>query len=378
MPVTPSQYACWLPRERFQLLLGVIRAAGYRCVGPQVRDGAIVYDTLHAIEDLPQGVSDQQSPGGYQLGESGQQRFFDWANGPQALKPLLFTPREMLWRAQRDAEGRLQFESCTPDPHPIAVIGARACDLSALALLDRHFLHGPHPDEHYGARRARLFVVGVHCTHPASTCFCASTGDGPRCTYGYDLALAELDEGFVVQARSERGVDMLGRFPVEVRSDSPTKDQLRRVDAAVNAAAAAQQRALPGRDLSAALLDQLEHPRWQEVAGRCLACGNCTAVCPTCFCHAQSEAPALDGQSSEHYRSWDSCFTQGHSYIHGLTVRADTRSRYRQWLVHKLATWHEQYGRSGCVGCGRCITWCPVGIDLTQEAAALVAVPGDV
>ncbi len=375
MPVTTSQYACWLPRERFQLLLGVLRAAGYRCVGPKVRNGAIVFDTLRSVEELPLGVRDEQMPGSYRLRDSARQRFFDWANGPQALKPLLFTPRETLWRAHRDAAGRLAFEACMPEPHPIAVIGARGCDLSALALLDKHFLHGPYRDEHYAARRARLFVVGVHCTQPASTCFCASTGDGPRCTFGYDLALAELDEGFVVQARSERGVEMLGHFPVEVRSDSPTRDQLRRVDADVAAAAAAQQRRLPGRDLRAALLERLEHPRWQDVASRCLACGNCTAVCPTCFCHAQDEAPALGGETSEHYRSWDSCFTQGHSYIHGLTVRADTRTRYRQWLVHKLATWHEQYGRSGCVGCGRCVTWCPVGIDITEEAAALVADP---
>jgi Fe-S-cluster-containing hydrogenase component 2 len=125
--------------------------------------------------------------------------------------------------------------------------------------------------------------------------------------------------------------------------------------------------------LRAALFANLDHPRWEDVAARCLACANCTSVCPTCFCHGETEQPALDGTGSEHARQWDSCFTAGHSYIHGLTVRADRRARYRQWLTHKLGSWHEQYGRSGCVGCGRCIAWCPVGIDITEEANAIAS-----
>jgi ferredoxin len=136
-------------------------------------------------------------------------------------------------------------------------------------------------------------------------------------------------------------------------------------------AAEAQQRTLPGRDLQAPLFARLSHPQWQAIGERCLACGNCTAVCPTCFCHSEQEHPALDGGGSEHVREWDSCFTPGHSYIHGVVIRAETSQRYRQWLTHKLGSWHEQYGRSGCVGCGRCITWCPVGIDITEEVTTI-------
>jgi ferredoxin len=119
------------------------------------------------------------------------------------------------------------------------------------------------------------------------------------------------------------------------------------------------------------LLGSLEHEQWDKVAARCLACGNCTMVCPTCFCSKVDEVSDLLDQSVRRVQSWDSCFTSEHSYMNTGTVRKSTASRYRQWLTHKLATWHDQFGSSGCVGCGRCITWCPVGIDLTEEVAAL-------
>lgn len=122
------------------------------------------------------------------------------------------------------------------------------------------------------------------------------------------------------------------------------------------------------RDL---LFDNLDHPRWDEVASRCLACTNCTLVCPTCFCSTVEDTTDLTGGVAERWQTWDSCFTMDFSYIHGGSVRKTHRARYRQWLTHKLASWIDQFGTSGCVGCGRCITWCPVGIDLTEEVRAL-------
>jgi ferredoxin len=126
------------------------------------------------------------------------------------------------------------------------------------------------------------------------------------------------------------------------------------------------------RELLAATLD---HPRWDDVASRCLTCTNCTLVCPTCFCSTVEDVTDLTGRTAERWRRWDSCFTLGHSYLHGGSVRSTARDRYRQWLTHKLGTWIDQFGHSGCVGCGRCITWCPVGIDITEEVAALGAAP---
>ncbi len=356
--------AGFLLREHLQNVLDELLSTGYRCVGPRARDGAIVYDTLCRAEDLPWGWRDDQRPGRYRLERTDDSRAFAWANGPQALKPLLFAPAETLQTARRTEEGALRFACATPHATPTAVLGVRACDLAALRLQDQHFLEGLVADPYYAARRADLFLIAVHCLRSAATCFCVSTGDGPRAEHGFDLALGEIEGGFLVTTGSAAGEGFASRLPLQPAGPRE-RDAL---EAGLTAAAAAQERRLPSRDLRAPLFANLHHPRWDEVGARCLSCGNCTAVCPSCFCYAQSEEPALDGLSCAHTRQWDSCFTQGHSAIHGIVIRADTRQRYRQWLTHKLGSWHDQYGRSGCVGCGRCITWCPVGIDITQEA----------
>jgi len=370
-----SDHAGFLPLDRLHLLVAQLMQQGYQCLGPAVENGAIVMRELEASDGLPRGLQAEQAPGRYRLTTDPQNRYFAWANGPQAIKPQAFAPKESLWRVERDATGMLQFEAVIPDVPAQAIIGVRACDLAALALQDAHFLREGRRDPHYAQRREELFLVAVQCAEPGATCFCASTGDGPTPTTGYDLALAELPDGFVAVAGSAKGGAVLSALNL-----SPATPQ--QLDAARQqglAAAAAQTRSLPGRlspsgdTLRDALMGRLENPRWDEVASRCLACGNCTAVCPTCFCHAEIDEPALDGQASRHERIWDSCFGESHGHLHGFNVRPDIRSRYRQWLTHKLATWHDQFGRSGCVGCGRCIAWCPVGIDLTEEVAALTA-----
>ena len=143
--------------------------------------------------------------------------------------------------------------------------------------------------------------------------------------------------------------------------------------ASVDRAAQQMGRAMDTHDIRDLLLDNLDHPRWDAVASRCLSCANCTLVCPTCFCSAVEDTTDLSGEEAERARVWDSCFSVDYSYIHGGSVRQSGRSRYRQWMTHKLGTWFDQFGTSGCVGCGRCITWCPVGIDITEEVAAIRA-----
>jgi len=344
-------------------------------MGPVVQNHSIVFDEIERVGQLPAGWQVEQQPGQYRMHHSGSPRLFSWANGAQAIKPLVFAPREVLWTARRNGNGKLVFEANTSDVPPTAIIGVRACDLAALNLMDAHFIGGDYSDEYYQQRRDNLLLIGVNCSHPSASCFCVSTGDGPNLQQGYDVVLDELDEGFLVLSGSDMGTDLIARLPLQIASAAQEEQAGQQYQHAVNV----QQRRLPPGDIRLGLLNNLEHAQWEDVAKRCLSCGNCTLVCPTCFCHAHLEEPQLDGTASAHCRQWDSCFTQGHSYIHGITIRSDTRARYRQWLTHKFARWYDQYGRSGCVGCGRCISWCPAGIDVTAELAAIVSgsVPAD-
>ncbi|MBB3190682.1 4Fe-4S dicluster domain-containing protein [Halomonas cerina] len=361
----------FLPRDRFPSLLDRLSEAGYDILGPQVRDHAIVFDTLASVDQLPLGITDEQAPGHYRLSASSSGRYFDWATGPQALKPLTFVPREPLWTSETRDDGTLVFRESPPEARPTAVIGVRACDLAALAIHDRHFLHGAVPDPHYRARRESLFLIAVNCSRSADTCFCIATGDGPRVRYGHDLALSELDDGFVVEAHTGRGRDLLD----SLATTEVTLDQLQAAEAGSAQAADQQHRRLPAGSLPDQLQAAVAHPHWQDLNDRCLTCGNCTSVCPTCFCQTHVDERSLDGREAHHARQWETCFNPDHSYIHGVTIRAERPQRYRQWLTHKFGTWVEQFGRSGCVGCGRCITWCPVGIDVTEELAALCQAP---
>ena len=375
---SPSD-ARWLARPELQRLIDALRAAGWRVLGPVVRDHALVLDEIRDAGELPVGWHDEQGPGRYRLAHDGSARVFGVVHGPGGIKAHAFAPRETLLEIEMDAAvgpGR-PFTVRTPLPasEQIALLGVRACDLAGLLVQDRIFLRDRFPDPHYATRRAGLLLVAVGCTRSVPTCFCASMDTGPAPRAGYDLALTELEEeegGFVVRAGSEAGETLLADLALPAASP----ELLAREEAAYGACAAGMQRALPRAAVRDLLFDNLEHPRWDDVAARCLSCGNCTLVCPTCFCHDVRDEPSLDGRTSLRVREWDSCFNLEHAQVHGTNYRPRIRDRYRQWLVHKLAGWIDQFDVSGCVGCGRCITWCPVGIDLTEEVAAIAASPG--
>ena len=356
-----------LPKAALQQLIDLLCAQGYRVVGPVVRDGAVVWDTIRQVSDLPVGWRDEQQPGRYRVEQTGATRIFGVVHGPQSLKPFTFASREPLLTIER-RNGQVSAQPTLPKSEKVAVLGARACDLAGLAIQDHIFLNGEYRDPYYHARRDGLFLIAVNCTRALATCFCASTDSGPRARAGFDLALTELDGEFLLEAGSDAGLAVARALSLAPASTI----QVGEAEQQIEACADSQTRQLDRSQLPQALYDAHEHPRWDEVAARCLACGNCTMVCPTCFCHAVEETPDLDRQRSEHTRLWDSCFTQDHGYIHGKNIRPTIKDRYRMWLSHKLASWIDQFGGSGCVGCGRCITWCPVGIDLTEELPALL------
>jgi ferredoxin len=364
-----------LERHEFPALFRALEGKGYRVVGPTVRDGAIVYDYLSGVDDLPIGWTDRQGGGTYRLERRNDRALFGYTVGPFAWKKFLYPPRERLWTANRTADSFVVTPEPTQGP-PLAFFGMRACELAGVAIQDRVFLGGPVVDPGYAARRRRVLRIAVQCGQAGATCFCASMGTGPGVRAGgADIILTELLNGhrhhFLVEVGTPEGADVLAGVPLE----PPAEDDNSRAQALVSATAASMGRTMNTDGIHDLLMKNLDHPRWEIVAKRCLSCTNCTMVCPTCFCSNQEEVPNLSVDTVERWRRWDSCFNLGLTEMHGQAVRKSGLSRYRQWLTHKLATWHDQFGTSGCVGCGRCITWCPVGIDLTEEVAAIRTAP---
>jgi sulfhydrogenase subunit beta (sulfur reductase) len=360
----------FIDRAGFAGLLSELSARDYQLIGPTVRDGAIVLDRIEGDKDLPVGVGEEQAPGSYRLLEQSDHRYFGFAHGPDSAKRFLFPAREVMGTVARGASD-LAVESEPLDETKFAFVGLRACDLSAILVQDKVFLWW---DQGYRVRRENAFVIAVNCHEPGATCFCASIGTGPRCQEGFDLALTEMDDGFLVESATQLGGEVLAAVATREATVAEVAEGERRV------AEAAERM---GRDLDTTELRELlyrnrDHPRWEVVADRCLACGNCTAVCPTCFCHDVVDAVDLTGQQAARTREWASCFSEEFSHIVGGSVRTGRDARYRQWLTHKFASWIDQFGTSGCVGCGRCITWCPVGIDITEELAAIRATDGAV
>lgn len=359
-------------REDFSALFTTLRADGYTTVGPTVRDEAIIYDTIKNVQDLPVGWTDEQEAGRYRIWRRNDEALFGYNVGPYAWKKFLQLPVLTLWKAHRTDEGFSVEVRDDPTPR-LAFIGVRSCELQAIAVQDRVFTEGEYIDVDYARRRRNILLVAVQCTQAGNTCFCASMGTGPRVDRGFDLAITEIISSkrheFLVETGSDAGAEILAHVPHRSASAADWEH----AQEATRPAVRQMSRRLDTGGIRDLLYRNAEHPRWDDVASRCLACGNCTMVCPTCFCSTVEDVTDLAGETAERRRRWASCFTSRFSYIHGGSVRATVRSRYRQWLTHKLASWHDQFGTSGCVGCGRCISWCPVGIDITEEVAAIRA-----
>jgi len=363
-----------IEREVLEGIITGLANRGYRAVGPTVRDGAIIYETVARLEDLPVGWTDRQDAGRYRIERRADAALFGYAVGPHSWKRFLHPPVERLWQARREGDGFAMIED-EEAAEPLAFIGVRACELRAIAIHDRVFLAGQYLDKSYKMHRDHAFIVAVNCGQAGGTCFCVSMDAGPKVEADFDLALTELIEDdhhlFVMEVGSAAGVDLVKDLPHR----PATEEEIAAAERVVDRTKGQMGRTLDTDGLKELLQANANHPRWDEVAGRCLTCGNCTNVCPTCFCTTVDDTTDLSGATAERVRRWDSCFTLDFSYIHGGSVRHSARSRYRQWMTHKLAHWIDQFGSSGCVGCGRCITWCPVGIDITEEAAAIRATP---
>lgn len=348
-------------------IISILKQEGYIVVGPMIKDGAIVYDEISGTPDMPVGWGDVQEAGTYSLVKRNDDAIFGYAVGPQSWKKFLFPPKLKLWAAERTGKG---FELAAADENipKYAFIGVRACELKAILIQDKVFDNGMFADSYYNNIRKNIFIAAVNCTVSSNTCFCVSMHTGPKVKDGYDIALTEVindnEHYFTLEEGSPKGCALTAKL----ESKSATGDEEKAAEEAINMAVHGMTRKLNTEGIKELLYGNHNSPVWDDVAARCLTCANCTMVCPTCFCSNVEDTTDLTGDHAERWRKWDSCFSLDYSKVAGGNFRTSPKARYRQWMTHKLASWIDQFGTSGCVGCGRCITWCPVGIDITKEA----------
>jgi ferredoxin len=357
-------------RNEFDRLFEVLHALGYTVVGPTIRDEAIIYGELTSAKDLPEGYTDEQNGGHYRLKKRNDQALFGYVVGPHSWKQFLDPPEKRLWRAEKTGNNFKIIPENETTPQ-YAFLGVRSCEIHAMAIQDRVFLEGEFVNPTYAKRRKTALVIAVQCVQAGGACFCVSMNTGPKSHSGFDLALTEVindnSHHFVVQAGTERGQKIVEQLSNQPASNS----EINEAESLILEAEKNMGKTLDTDGIQELLMQNYEHPRWDEVGTRCLSCANCTMVCPTCFCSTVEDVTDITGDHAERWQKQDSCFTLDFTNLHGGSVRSSTRSRYRQWLTHKLATWFDQFEQSGCSGCGRCITWCPVAIDLTEEVAAI-------
>jgi len=356
--------------ENLGAIVDVLKRKDFVVLGPQVQDGAIVYDEISSISDLPVGWTDEQSPAAYRLSKRTDRALFGFAVGPHSWKKFLFPPVAKLFDVKKK-NGAFELTHDESNPTKYAFIGVRPCEIHAIVIQDRVFLGGDYHDETYAERRSKLFILAVNCASPSDNCFCTSLHTGPKVSVGFDLVLTEVLKAdahyFIAEVGSEQGEEVLK----DIKFRAATVEEIQDADAVILSAAQKMKKQVHTEGLKDTLYNSINNARWDVIGKRCLTCANCTMVCPTCFCFSVEDVADLTDSTAERWRKWDSCFTADFSYIHGGSIRSSPKSRYRQWMTHKFASWLDQFGTFGCVGCGRCITWCPVGIDITEEIRAL-------
>ncbi len=359
-----------ISKPHLDTIFATLSGLDYQLEGPQVQDYTVVLGPIENRADLPRGYSSQEEPGKYTLSSNSQENYFNVTSGPHTWKKYFFPPKvqQMVFRKDPDHPNSWITESSAGEVPRYALIGVRPCDLAGIQIQDKIFLEGERCDPIYQERRENALIVVTNCSEPCGTCFCTSMGTGPKAENGFDLALTEIEDHFLIEVGSEKGQQALAGLEWQIASD----DQLKKADWVINNSIRKIDLNLPSPEkLQTELLENLDHSHWDDVASRCLSCGSCTQVCPTCFCWDSADKTLLPGNMIIRERVWDSCFNPDYSYVAHGNTRPNTRARYRQWLTHKFASWYEQNGTSGCVGCGRCITWCPADINHLEEIAAI-------
>lgn len=359
-----------IQRNDLNQLFEALSKDGYKIIGPAAKNGVIKYDELKTPDDLPEGYADKVDHALYRIEKTDSKALFNYNVGAHTWKRFLFPPHHKLYSVTK-GENQLHFTPNKDKVEKVALLGVRACELEAIKIQDRILAEDKFVDAQYVEQRKNSLIIAVNCTTANNNCFCTSMNTGPKAGVGFDLCLTEVIESkkhyFIIEAGSKAGQKILKDLALteadetaDTTIDEIIKQTVKKISKKVDTTYA-----------KAALQENINHIHYDNVAKRCTSCGNCRMVCPTCFCTTVEERTSLDSNTAERVRIWDSCFSKDFTHIHGGSARPSTRSHYRQWLTHKFANWVDQFGMFGCVGCGRCITWCPLGIDITEEVTAI-------
>lgn len=302
-------------------------------------------------------VEQEQGPAVYQEVEADDKIVLDnssWIMSPRDF----FLPREeTLLSVNGNGENRRVVDS-TEEEKPTLLAGIRACDARAIQVLDNVYLNGPFKDPYYAAKREKLILVGTVCTETRWNCFCTSVGNPLEWLDSLDATLTDIGERTLISTRTKAGDGLLsGGGPMDAaEADKRKSDEVRRNLAEL------ETRPFAGKDIASAM--DWDHPVWAEVAKRCLACGICNYLCPSCSCFdIQDEVVSND--CIERFRCRDTCqFSDFTRMGAGHNPRTNQLPRSRQRIMHKFSYQPEQFSLFGCTGCGRCIESCPVNIDI--------------
>lgn len=300
---------------------------------------------------------------------SGSEAFLDYQNSRIPPKGLLLPQWEVLF-SYHTTPGAVEIEEPPPPERQRLVFGIRPCDARSFTLLDKVF-DGECPDPYYVNRRQGTVVVSLGCPKPRATCFCTSVNGGPFSTGGSDLLLVDIGDEYVIQVISDEGARLLEGSGLKDAGEN----KLVLVAGAVRVAEASLEAGVATKGLKEKLDHSFNDPIWQQLTEKCLGCGVCTYLCPTCHCFDIVDEGA--GSDGDRIRLWDSCqFPLFTLQASGVNPRPTVRERYRQRIMHKFSHFIDNYGEFGCVGCGRCVTECPVNLDIRQVLNAISQLEG--
>lgn len=315
----------------------------FRLIGPVGEDGLASFSEAPSSASFSMGYKSTMLPPG---------------------KLFIYKPVLDLFRFESVSKGAPKVIETLPVAEKQVIVGIHPCDTHAITYLDRVFL-GQWEDPYYSKIRENTLIISLNCSFVSENCFCRSMGTGPffKAESGTDIVLTDFEDRWLIEIKSPRAGELFKAAGI-----GASEEDIARKSEMEKTLIEGFKKSVETKGLETLLREGAAHPLWERISEeRCLSCSNCVMVCPTCFCYDVSEETGIDLKDSTRLRRWDSCQDMAFSEVHGGNFRQRRAGRLRQFVTHKLGH-ARQFGSALTVGCGRCITWCPTGIDLVEIA----------